>query len=130
MAGLRNAWETTIQDRWSNRWAIGRSGEIALPVRFDVQWVTSNEHYVVRVRPGPGRSNLGTWHTADTGAVASHEFGHMLGNPDEYAERDICPNRDPVNSGTIMDNSSNTIPARLLARLATELGSAIVTIPR
>ncbi len=129
MATLRNTWETTIQDRWSNRWAVGRSGEIALPLRFDVQWVTSGEHHAVRVRPGPERSNMGTWDTADTGAVASHEFGHMIGNPDEYAEPDRCPARNPVNTGTIMDNNSNTIPARLLTRMGTNVGSSIFAIP-
>jgi hypothetical protein len=128
MANLRTTWEATIQDRWSNRWAIGRPGEGAIPIRFDVQWVTTNEHHVVRVRVGPERSSMGLWDTADTGAVASHEFGHVLGNPDEYTDA-RCPARNPVNSGTIMDNNSNTIPARLLTRLATNVGSGIVAIP-
>ena len=129
MANLQATWETTIQDRWSNRWAIGRPGESATPIRFDVQCVTANEHHVVRVRPGPARSNMGLWDTADTGAVAAHEFGHMLGNPDEYAEPDRCPDRNPVNTGTIMDNNSNTIPSLLLIRLATNVGSGIVAMP-
>jgi hypothetical protein len=129
MANLRTTWETTIQDRWSNRWAIGRPGESPLPIRFDVQWITANEHRVVRVRPGPERSNMGLWDTEDTGAVAAHEFGHMIGNPDEYAEPERCPDRSPVDTGTIMDNNSNIIPARLLTRLATNVGSGIVAIP-
>jgi bacillopeptidase F (M6 metalloprotease family) len=49
-----------------------------------------------------------TWDTADTGDVAAHEFGHMIGNPDEYADS-ACPRRNPVNTGTVMDN--NTGPA-------------------
>jgi hypothetical protein len=129
MAGLRGTWETTIQDRWSNRWAIGRAGEIALPMRFDVQWVGSNEHHAVRVQPGPARSNMGTWDTQDTGAVAAHEFGHMIGNPDEYSEPDRCPNRNPVSTGTIMDNNSNTIPARLLDRVAANVQSSVIALP-
>lgn len=128
MASLRTTWETTIQDRWSNRWAIGQPGENAIPIRFDVQFVTTSEHHVVRVRPGPERSNLGLWDTADTGAVAAHEFGHMIGNPDEYADL-LSPLRNPVNTGTIMDNNSNIIPSRLLTRLATNVGSGIVAIP-
>lgn len=128
MAALRTTWETTIQTRWSNRWSLGRSGELALPMRFDVQWVTWNEHHAVRVQPGPARSNMGTWDTQDTGAVASHEFGHMLGNPDEYSEADRCPNRSPVSTGTIMDNNSDTIPSRLLNRIATNVGSSVLAL--
>jgi hypothetical protein len=129
MATLQATWESAIQNRWSNRWAIGRPGESGIPITFDVQWVTTNEHYVVAVQPGPARSNLGMWDTADTGAAVSHEFGHMLGNPDEYAELPRCPARNPVNSGTIMDNLSGTIPDRLLTRIATDVGSTIVPIP-
>jgi hypothetical protein len=128
MVDLRATWETTIQDRWSNRWAIGQPGESAIPIRFDVQWVTGSEHHVVRVRPGSGRSNMGLWYTEDTGDVAAHEFGHMIGNPDEYAEPERCPDRSPVDTGTIMDNLSNNIPARLLTRLAANVGSGIVAV--
>ncbi len=66
-----------------------------------------------------------TWDTSDTGAVASHEFGHMIGNPDEYTFAS-CPNRSPVNTGTIMDNNTNNIPSRLLQSLAGNLGSNII----
>ena len=40
--------------------------------------------------PGQGgarrqrNSNEHNWHAEDDGKVAAHEFGHMLGNPDEY----------------------------------------------
>ncbi len=129
LTSLRRAWETTIQDRWSNRWSIGRAGENALPVRFDVRWVEANEHHAVRVIAGPAPTNMGTWDTEDTGAVAAHEFGHMIGNPDEYSEPDRCPNRNPVDTGTIMDNNSNTIPSRLLDRVAANVQSSVVALP-
>jgi bacillopeptidase F (M6 metalloprotease family) len=70
---------------------------------------------------------MGTWDTSDTGAVSAHEFGHMLGNPDEYSDP-ACPNRSPVNTGTIMDNNSTNIPARLLQRVASNLGSNVVSL--
>lgn len=125
MTTLRTTWETTIETRWSNRWAIGQSGEAPCNLTFDVQWVTTGQHHAVRVRVGPAATNMGTWDTADTGAVASHEFGHMLGNVDEYVAAN-CPNRSPVNTGTIMDNNSNVIPERLLTAFATRVGSGIV----
>ena len=56
-----------------------------------------------------------TWDTSDTADVASHEFGHMLGHPDEYADA-ACPARNPVNTGTVMDNNSGTV-ARLYNRI-------------
>jgi hypothetical protein len=120
---------TFASGRWTNRWALGRTGEISLPIRFDVRWVTSGEHHAVRVQPGPADSNMGRWDTQDTGAVASHEFGHMIGNPDEYARTDQCPNRSPVSTGTIMDKNSNTIPSRLLDRVAGNVGSSVVAVP-
>jgi bacillopeptidase F (M6 metalloprotease family) len=48
------------------------------------------------------------WDTSDSGDVASHEFGHMLGHPDEYASA-ACPNRSPVNTGTVMDDNTEVV---------------------
>jgi hypothetical protein len=127
MNSLRTTWENGIESTWSNQWGCGRAGEITCPLTFEVQGVASNEHHAVRVRPGPDRSNMTTWDTSDTGAVAAHEFGHMLGNPDEYTDTS-CPTRDPVNSGTIMDNNSANIPERMMTRFANNIGSTVVNI--
>jgi hypothetical protein len=125
MATLRATWENGIENRWSNRWGIGRPGEITCPLTFDVQWVTSNAHHTVRVQAGPARSNMTLWDTSDTGDVAAHEFGHMHGNPDEYTDT-ACPGRNPVNTGTVMDNNSNNLPQRLMQRLADNVGSNVI----
>ena len=125
MAMLRTAWENRIESTWSNRWSIGRPGEGTCPITIDVQWVTSNAHHTVRVRMGPGQTVMTLWDTEDSGAVAAHEFGHMIGNPDEYAS-DVCLDRDPVNTGTVMDNNSNTVPSRLMQRFADNVGSNVL----
>ena len=126
MASLRTAWENRIENRWSNRWGIGRPGEATCPLTFDVQWVTSSAHHTVRVQPGPAGSNVTLWNTSDaTGNVAAHEFGHMLGHPDEYTWP-VCPGRNPVNTGTVMDNNSNNVPQRLMQRFADNVGSNVV----
>ena len=125
MATLRETWATGIRNKWSNRFAIGRPGESPCMLTFDVDWVTANPHHVVRVRVGPEQSNMTLWDTMDTGDVAAHEFGHMHGNPDEYATAP-CPNRSPVNTGTVMDNNSDVVPQRLMERLAANVGSNIV----
>jgi hypothetical protein len=116
LQNLRNTWEQGIEDKWSNRFACccSQSATSTLgcskwgPLTFDVQWVNSNPHHTVRVRRGPERSNMTTWDTNDTGDVASHEFGHMLGLVDEYADA-ICPDRSPVNTGTVMDDNTEVV---------------------
>jgi hypothetical protein len=128
MNTLRTNWGNGIVNTWSSRWGCGRLGEATCPITVEVQWVTTNQHHTVRVRQGPERSNMTTWDTADTGAVAAHESGHMLGNPDEYTDAS-CPGRNPVNTGTVMHNNSNNVPARLMTRFANNIGSNVVTWP-
>jgi hypothetical protein len=127
MQTLRTAWRQGIRNTWNDQWAVGRPGEAACPLEFDIAWVTTGRHHTVRVRPGAGETNMTLWHTQDTGAVAAHEYGHMLGHPDEYTDSN-CPNRSPVNTGTVMDNNSATVPSRLMTRLATDIGSNVVAL--
>jgi bacillopeptidase F (M6 metalloprotease family) len=94
---------------------------------FDVQWVNDNPDYTVRVRVGLARSNVRTWDTKDTGFVAAHEFGHMIGLADEYVDPN-CPERNPVDTGTIMYVTVNDVASRMMQRIANNIGSNVVPI--
>jgi hypothetical protein len=127
LATLQATWQQGIESAWSSQRACGQRLESACPFTFDVEWVTTNEHQAIQVRLGPARSNVTTWDTMDTGAVAAHEFGHMLGNFDEYADA-VCPSRNPVNTGAIMDGNALTFEDRFFQRLATDIGSSVVPV--
>jgi hypothetical protein len=110
LATVKDRWKRGIENKWSYRFACCERPGCANPcaLTFEVQWVTSGAHLQVRVAKGSGRSNLGLWYTDDSGDVASHEFGHLLGHPDEYSDAD-CPDRSPVNTGTVMDDNTEVV---------------------
>lgn len=139
MNTLRTRWQNGIQNVWSNRRGCGYPGELTCPLTFEVVWVNSGQHHSVRVNTGTKctdamgnpvvcRTNMSRWHTNDSGNVAAHEYGHMIGLVDEYPEDPPCPGRSPVNTGTIMDNNSNNVPARMMTRFANNIGSQVVAI--
>jgi hypothetical protein len=57
----------------------------------------------------------------------AHEFGHMLGNKDEYPDSN-CPARSPVNTGTVMDMVSGPVVRRLVDFLCTDIGQSTVPL--
>lgn len=107
---VKERWKRGIEDKWSYHFSCCQRPGCSDPcvLTFEVEWTSDNPHLQVRVKKGGGRSNLGLWHTDDSGDVASHEFGHLLGHPDEYSDAQ-CPNRSPVNTGTVMDDTSEVV---------------------
>jgi len=78
-------WEASIGKLWNGKFRL-RSGAKTLDVWFVPVFVYHDDkaHHQVKVTRGGARSDEGNWHAEDAGEVAAHEFGHMLGNPDEY----------------------------------------------
>jgi hypothetical protein len=122
MASLRDTWKRGIEEKWSNHFgccdAVGCDCRCMLT--FSVEWVDRDEHHTVAVHVGPRRSDMTNWDTMDDGDVASHEFGHMLGHPDEYVAA-TCPSRNPVNTGTVMDDNTEVVE-RLIRPFCNRLG--------
>jgi hypothetical protein len=122
MTTLRDTWKRGIEDKWSNRFSCCDNADCdcRCALTFAVEWVDSDAHHTVRVQVGPNRSNMTNWDTLDSGDVASHEFGHMLGHPDEYATN-TCPMRNPVSTGTVMDDNTEVVE-RLVRPFCDRLG--------
>lgn len=66
--------------------------------------MTENQHYEVHVGFGDRpRANMTHWYLGHDDIVVAHEFGHMLGNIDEYdGTGDGCPDR-PIRDGIMND---------------------------
>jgi len=97
----KTAWERAIEGKWGNRYKLMVAGatpgaaERRYPIIVDLQWAATARDADYTVNPSAsgstsgGRAGVGgttsmvDWGTSDTTDV-THEFGHMLGNPEEY----------------------------------------------
>ncbi|MCC6537911.1 MAG: hypothetical protein IT162_10200 [Bryobacterales bacterium] len=125
-AEQKAAWKSAIESKWNGKAYLCCTGcncPRGLPITVTVEYVDSGEHYPITAQtPGAtegGRAGLGGttsmtgWGVDDTVDI-THEFGHMLGCPEEYYTTDgidyteggtKLPVRDP--SGGIMNNPAN-----------------------
>lgn len=80
-----NQWRRAIEDNWNNRFVI-INGVTRLRVVYVPVFTAEAPHHVVRVDTGAdyARSNEHEWWGQANGLSVAHEFGHMLGNVDEY----------------------------------------------
>lgn len=87
--GLMTRWETGIESIWST------ADRFAIPILFNVDFFQTGYDHAVRVTEGYGRWTTGNWFTDrpndDHERVAAHEFGHFIGNWDEYATGALDP---------------------------------------
>ena len=98
-ATIKQGWETAIEDRWGKGQFEIEIWQDCLPkvvpVDVDVQWVTdaAKAHYTITANaPGTkldgregngGTAGMTVWGETDRTDI-THEYGHMLGNPEEY----------------------------------------------
>jgi hypothetical protein len=147
------AWKKAIEDKWNNKATLSCTGA-ACPNGYKVsvvlQYVKSGEDYEVTANtPGAsadGRAGLGGttsmtgWGVNDTTDI-THEFGHMLGNPEEYFTTNGVDYtdggkkagfRDP--DGGIMNNpANNPLPGNykgISDAAASALGSGTTCTPQ
>ena len=83
-------WQTQIADVW-NRFALVANGSLEFPVLFDLKDQSGAErtvHVKQNAVPGtyaaPDRAYSNLWYPVMRPTIAPHEFGHLIGLPDEY----------------------------------------------
>jgi hypothetical protein len=79
-------WEAAISKRWNNKFRL-RCASKTLDLWFVPVFVyhDDNAHFQVKVTADNQRADETNWHSLRDPDHAAHEFGHMLGNPDEYS---------------------------------------------
>ncbi|PRP97582.1 Phage-related baseplate assembly protein [Enhygromyxa salina] len=87
-------WKNAIGSTWSGKHQLGRveCGSPFIPeccrlnVEFNVDFVETDVRMgrTIVVADNTARANVRAWPLSSVDNVAAHEFGHLLGNPDEY----------------------------------------------
>ncbi|WP_126247600.1 eCIS core domain-containing protein [Chitinophaga rhizosphaerae] len=98
---VQRAWAAAIESRWSNHMYLriqpvhSRLGPCKMPIHVDIQWQrrAADAHYSINPQGAGGTtggragvggtSSMTDWGTADRTDI-THEFGHMIGNAEEY----------------------------------------------
>jgi len=76
-------WRSGIEKVWNNLF-YAWNGTTQLTIVFVPLFTDQSYHFIVTVLPGSGRADKTDWYEDSDGTTIAHEFGHMLGNPDEY----------------------------------------------
>lgn len=82
----RDLWLNGIRSVWNNRFSFA-NGATSLPLVFVPIFTDIEAHHRVRIHGEDSpvvRTNESNWNDNDNAITVAHEFGHMLGNPDEY----------------------------------------------
>jgi hypothetical protein len=112
VSALKARWRDGIGQVWNSRFVAddgkGRCLDLVMRPLFVDSEHPDPVHFDVEIRPTGGRSDETSWDVEDEGPkTAAHEFGHMLGAPDEYD----LPVRD--GDGKVID--AHTDPNSIMA---------------
>jgi len=111
-------WRNGIQKAWNNRFTATNGSE-RLNVVFAPTFVNEaadNPDFTVEVDESPKyvRADETDWWAKNSGDTVAHEFGHMLGNPDEYglpAHASDIPATTLSDPGERLRSSQEGLPA-------------------
>jgi len=132
------AWKSAIENKWNGKMTLyctdpdcAAACPGGYPVTFSIEYVNSGQHQTVAA--SPATKDMAVWGVNDTVDI-THEFGHMLGNPEEYFTTNgvnyavtingvYYPFRAP--NGTIMNNPANDPVPRHFEMIRQEAGKAM-----
>ncbi len=141
-ATILNNWVSTINTRWSHQFDFRRDGCNSTDehccrysCRFDVSFsqVTTKATDVIVLCEGSVRANAGLWPLGETNlSTMVHEFGHHLGNPDEYSGQQVPTYQDPsdglvngLDDDSVMGQNMTVVKKRHFGAVIDHLAKAV-----
>lgn len=100
-----SVWEEGIERIWNHRFALKTPSGRRYPILVDVSFRGPSFHHDVIVRPGSGGTDALNWNIQDSPELVAHEFGHLIGQFDEYVKGAQAPNAAMVDPESIMASS-------------------------
>ena len=122
-------WQSEVDSIW-NKFVVTESGGRELPIIMEMGDDSSGYHHIDVVEnetpgkySGSDRANAGMWYPAMKEWAVPHEFGHLIGLPDEYqrSHADFTEITGEVKTGPT--NESEKTEAEIAAELHEKLTS-------
>jgi len=84
----------------------------------------ANCDQTVRIHRGFGHENMLHWYETTDSETAAHEFGHLIGNRDEYVDAGAGPGR-MIDNGSVMGNVRGATRDRHYTRICDIFGRVV-----